>query len=159
MAKVELYTTTFCPFCTRAKSLLKSKGVAFDEIDVTEDAVLRQKMIELSGGRRTVPEIFIDGKIVGGYDELKALDDAGKLDQRAVADQLDDTAVVLGDRRIEQRQAMLLQRGQRAGLVAPHHTRIADHVGRKDGGKPPVGASLWHALFLMGYPAMMPVNP
>ena len=80
MAKVELYTTTFCPFCVRAKSLLKSKGIQFDEIDVTDDAALRQKMVELSGGRRTVPEIFIDGKIVGGYDELKALDDAGQLD-------------------------------------------------------------------------------
>lgn len=80
VAKVEVYTTTYCPFCTRAKSLLKSKGVNFEEIDVTEDAELRQKMVELSGGRRTVPEIFIDGKIVGGYDELKALDDSGTLD-------------------------------------------------------------------------------
>jgi glutaredoxin 3 len=80
VAKVELYTTTFCPFCVRAKSLLKSKGVPFVEIDVTEDAELRQKMVEMSGGRRTVPEIFINGKIVGGYDELKALDDAGQLD-------------------------------------------------------------------------------
>jgi glutaredoxin 3 len=80
VAKVEVYTTSYCPFCTRAKSLLKNKGVSFEEIDVTEDAGLRQKMIDLSGGRRTVPEIFIDGKIVGGYDELKALDDAGTLD-------------------------------------------------------------------------------
>ena len=80
VVKVEVYTTTYCPFCTRAKSLLKSKGVSFDEIDVTEDDALRQKMIELSGGRRTVPEIFIDGKIVGGYEELKALDVAGQLD-------------------------------------------------------------------------------
>jgi len=80
VAKVEVHTTAFCPFCTRAKSLLNSKGVPFVEIDVTEDAELRQKMVELSGGRRTVPEIFIDGKIVGGYDELKALDDAGALD-------------------------------------------------------------------------------
>ncbi len=80
MAKVEVYTTSFCPFCTRAKALLKSKGVSFVEIDVTEDAQLRQKMVELSGGRRTVPEIFINDKIVGGYDELKALDDAGALD-------------------------------------------------------------------------------
>jgi glutaredoxin 3 len=85
VAKVEVYTTSFCPFCVRAKSLLKSKGVPFDEIDVTEDAALRQKMVELSGGRRTVPEIFIDGKIVGGYDELKALDDAGKLDPMLTA--------------------------------------------------------------------------
>ncbi len=80
MAKVEMYTTTFCPFCVRAKSLLKSKGIPFVEIDVTEDAALRQKMVELSGGRRTVPEIFINDKIVGGYEELKALDDAGQLD-------------------------------------------------------------------------------
>jgi len=59
---------------------LKSKGIAFDEIDVTDDDALREKMIELSGGRRTVPEIFINGKIVGGFDELRALNDAGKLD-------------------------------------------------------------------------------
>lgn len=80
MAKIELYTTTYCPFCTRAKNLLKSKGVAFEEIDVTDDDELREKMIEMSGGRRTVPEIFINGKIIGGFDELKALDAAGKLD-------------------------------------------------------------------------------
>ena len=80
MAKVEIYTTTYCPFCTRAKSLLRSKNIAFVEIDVTEDDALRAKMIELSGGRRSVPEIFINGKIIGGFDELKALNDAGKLD-------------------------------------------------------------------------------
>ncbi len=80
MAKVEVYTTTYCPFCTRAKNLLKSKGVAFVEIDVTEDDALRAKMVEMSGGRRTVPEIFINGEIVGGYDDLKALDDEEKLD-------------------------------------------------------------------------------
>jgi glutaredoxin 3 len=80
VAKVEIYTTTYCPFCTRAKSLLKSKNIAFVEIDVTEDDALREKMIELSGGRRSVPEIFINGKIIGGFDELKALNDAGKLD-------------------------------------------------------------------------------
>jgi glutaredoxin 3 len=80
VAKVEIYTTTYCPFCTRAKSLLKSKNIAFVEIDVTEDDALREKMIELSGGRRSVPEIFINGKIVGGFDELKALNDADKLD-------------------------------------------------------------------------------
>ena len=81
MAKVEVYTTTFCPFCTRAKSLLKSKGVAFDEIDVTDDDELREKMVEMAGGRRTVPEIFINGRIVGGFDELKALEVQGKLDE------------------------------------------------------------------------------
>jgi glutaredoxin 3 len=80
VAKVELYSTTYCPFCTRAKNLLTRKGIAFDEIDVTNDDALRARMVEMSGGRRTVPEIFINGKIIGGYDELKALDDSGKLD-------------------------------------------------------------------------------
>ena len=80
MAKVEVYTTSYCPYCVRAKSLLSRKGVAFEEIDVTDDEALRTKMIEMSGGRRTVPEIFINGKIIGGYDDLKALEDAGKLD-------------------------------------------------------------------------------
>jgi glutaredoxin 3 len=64
----------------RAKFLLKGKGVAFEEIDVSGDAALREKMIELSGGRRTVPEIFINGKIIGGYDELRALEAEGRLD-------------------------------------------------------------------------------
>jgi glutaredoxin 3 len=64
----------------RAKALLKHKGVAFDEIDVTYDALAREEMVELAGGRRTVPEIFINGRIIGGYDELKAMDDAGELD-------------------------------------------------------------------------------
>ena len=80
MAKVEVYTTSYCPYCIRAKSLLKSKGVAFEEIDVTRDSTLREKMTELSGGRHSVPEIFINGKIVGGYDELRALDEQGGLD-------------------------------------------------------------------------------
>ena len=80
VSKVEVYTTTYCPFCARAKNLLRSKGVAFDEIDVTDDAELRAKLIEMSGGRRTVPEIFINGRIIGGFEELKALDDSGKLD-------------------------------------------------------------------------------
>jgi glutaredoxin 3 len=79
VAKVEIYTTSYCPFCIRAKSLLMRKGIAFEEIDVTDDDEMREKMIELSGGRRTVPEIFINGKIVGGYDELSALDARGEL--------------------------------------------------------------------------------
>ncbi len=80
MAKVEMYTTRVCPFCVRAKSLLKRKGIEFTEIDVTDDDDLREKMVELAGGRRTVPEIFVNGNIVGGYDELKALDDKGQLE-------------------------------------------------------------------------------
>jgi len=80
LAKVEVYTTQFCPFCVRAKSLLKQKGVSFEEIDVGDDPELRTTMIERAGGRRTVPEIFINDRIIGGYDDLKALDDAGELD-------------------------------------------------------------------------------
>lgn len=80
MATVQIYTTTYCPYCVRAKGLLARKGVQFEEIDVTDDPELRDKMVRLAGGRRTVPEIFIDGKIIGGYDELRALDDSGELD-------------------------------------------------------------------------------
>jgi len=80
LARVEIYTTQFCPFCVRAKLLLKKKGVAFEEIDVGDDPELRERMVERAGGRRTVPEIFINGRIIGGYDELKALDDAKELD-------------------------------------------------------------------------------
>jgi glutaredoxin 3 len=80
VANVEVYSTQYCPFCVRAKALLKSKGVAFDEIDVSSNPALREKMVELAGGRRTVPEIFINGKIIGGYDELRALEMAGELD-------------------------------------------------------------------------------
>ena len=80
MAKVEVYTTTYCPFCHRAKALLRSKGVAFEEIDVTDDPRMREKMTRLAGGRRTVPEIFINGRIIGGYDELRALETKGELD-------------------------------------------------------------------------------
>lgn len=80
MAKVEVYTTSYCPYCIRAKSLLKTKGVSFEEIDVTDDPQARERMVQLSGGRRTVPEIFINGRIVGGYDELRALETQGKLD-------------------------------------------------------------------------------
>jgi len=79
LAKVEIYTTQFCPYCVRAKSLLRKRGVAFEEIDASDPEV-REQMIERAGGRRTVPEIFINGRIIGGYDELKALDDASQLD-------------------------------------------------------------------------------
>jgi glutaredoxin 3 len=80
VAKVQIYTTSYCPFCVRAKNLLKNKGIPFQEIDVTDDDELRERMVELSGGRRTVPEIFINGKIIGGFEELKALNDRGQLD-------------------------------------------------------------------------------
>lgn len=80
MAKVEIYTTMFCPFCWRAKSLLGSKGVEFTEYDVGGSSDARAKMRERAGGRHTVPQIFIDGQGIGGSDELAALDSAGKLD-------------------------------------------------------------------------------
>ena len=80
MAEVVVYSTMFCPYCHRAKALLKAKGVAFTEIDVMMDPAKREEMTRLSGGGRTVPQIFIDGKPVGGSDELHALDRAGRLD-------------------------------------------------------------------------------
>ena len=79
MATIVLYTTPLCGFCFRAKKLLAAKGVDFDEIDVMMDPVKRQEMIERSG-RRTVPQIFIDDRHVGGYDDLAAMDRAGNLD-------------------------------------------------------------------------------
>ena len=78
---IEMYTTFFCPFCTRAKSLLKKKGVEFTEIGVDSDPALRQQMTERSGGARMVPQIFIDGKSIGGSDELVALEGSGELDR------------------------------------------------------------------------------
>jgi glutaredoxin 3 len=80
MARIEIYTTMFCGYCARAKHLLKSKGAAYEEIEVDMDADARDRMVERAGGRRTVPQIFIDGVHVGGCDELHALDRAGKLD-------------------------------------------------------------------------------
>jgi glutaredoxin 3 len=80
VAKVEVYSTSYCPFCWRAKALLRSKGVDFEEIDVTGAPALRARMMKLAGGRRTVPEIFINGEIIGGCDELYALELSGELD-------------------------------------------------------------------------------
>ncbi|MBL8781858.1 MAG: glutaredoxin 3 [Alphaproteobacteria bacterium] len=79
-AKVVVYTTLLCPYCHRAKALLRKKGVAFTEIDVGMDAEKRAEMTTRAHGRHTVPQIFIDGKHVGGCDDLHDLDDQGKLD-------------------------------------------------------------------------------
>lgn len=79
MAVVEIYTTGMCPYCSAAKSLLRRKGAAFTEIDVTFDPRKRAEMAKRAG-RRTVPQIWIDGRHVGGCDELHALDAQGKLD-------------------------------------------------------------------------------
>ena len=80
MAKVEIYTTPFCPYCYRAKALLARKGVSFEEVDAPHGSAARRSVIERSGGRTTVPQIFIDGRSIGGSDELAALEGAGKLD-------------------------------------------------------------------------------
>lgn len=80
MAKVEIYSSMWCPYCSRAKRLLQSKGVDFVEYDLDEDPGLRSRMLERSGGARTVPQIFVDDRHVGGCDELYALDRSGKLD-------------------------------------------------------------------------------
>jgi glutaredoxin 3 len=80
MAKVEVYSSMCCPFCYRAKQLLKKKGVAFDEIDVDNDPKVRSTMRERADGRHTVPQIFINDAGIGGCDELYALDAQGKLD-------------------------------------------------------------------------------
>jgi len=79
MAKIEIYTSPWCGYCARAKSLLEGKGAAYREMDVIEDAARRAEMRERSH-RTTVPQIFINGQHIGGSDELAALEQAGKLD-------------------------------------------------------------------------------
>jgi glutaredoxin 3 len=79
MARVTVYSTDYCPYCMQAKRLLKEREIPYDEIDVGADDQLRDQMVQRAGGKRTVPQIFIDGKHVGGYVELRALADAGGL--------------------------------------------------------------------------------
>lgn len=80
MANVEVYSSMLCGFSYRAKKLLEQKGVAFTEIDVMANPSRRAEMVERSGGRTSVPQIFIDGRHIGGCDDLYALDSADKLD-------------------------------------------------------------------------------
>ena len=80
MAHVTIYTRAFCPYCSRALSLLKKKGVEMTHIDAGMNAQKKAEMIQKSGGARTFPQIFIGEQHVGGCDELHALDRAGKLD-------------------------------------------------------------------------------
>ena len=80
MSGIEVYSSLWCPFCARAKALLDRKGVAYREIDVDRDPNLRQQMMQRAGGRRTVPQIFVDGRHVGGSDDLAAVERAGELD-------------------------------------------------------------------------------
>jgi len=80
MTEVTIYTTKVCPYCVRAKMLLEKKGASYKEIDASDENV-RADMIEKAGGKRTVPQIFIGDKHVGGCDELYAIDSEGKLDE------------------------------------------------------------------------------
>ncbi len=80
MAKVEIYYWTTCPYCQRARALLEAKGVDYVGYDITGDDAARAKMIERTGGPKSVPQIFIADKHIGGCDDIHALDDKGELD-------------------------------------------------------------------------------
>lgn len=79
MPKIEVYSTAVCPYCVAAKNLLKAKGLAWEEVRVDTDPAQRDLMLRRSGGRRTVPQIFVNDQLVGGYDDLVAADRTGKL--------------------------------------------------------------------------------
>jgi glutaredoxin 3 len=81
MAKVEMYTSPFCPYCTRAKSLLQRKGIQYEEIDVISNPSRREEMMKRANGRTSVPQIFVDGQGLGGSDDIHALDRKGELDR------------------------------------------------------------------------------
>lgn len=79
MPRIEIYSKNPCPYCVMAKKLLESKGYEYEEINLSQHPERTDEMLERSGGRMTVPEIFIDGELVGGYDDLAELDRQGKL--------------------------------------------------------------------------------
>ncbi len=81
IAPVKVYSTRICPYCVRAKALLTKRDVPFEEIDVSDDPDTRAWLVTASGGRRTVPQIFVDDKPIGGSDELHALDRSGELEK------------------------------------------------------------------------------
>lgn len=85
MATVEIYTKTFCGYCWRARELLESKGIEFEDYVIDGGGPKREEMIQRASGRTTVPQIFIDGRHVGGCTELLALERDGKLDELLVA--------------------------------------------------------------------------
>lgn len=80
MAQVEIYTKAFCGYCARAKALLDGKGVTYEEYDITMGGPKRTEMLERAQGGSTVPQIFVDGRHIGGSDKLAELERAGKLD-------------------------------------------------------------------------------
>ncbi|MDB9311028.1 glutaredoxin 3 [Aphanizomenon sp. CS-733/32] len=79
-ARVEIYTWRTCPFCIRAKNLLKKKGVDFNEYSIDGDDEAREKMAQRANGRRSLPQIFINDRHIGGCDDIHDLDNQGKLD-------------------------------------------------------------------------------
>ena len=81
MKKIEIYTTNFCPFCIKAKSLLKKKSIKFSEIDVSNDEALREKMTTMTNGARSVPQIFADNVYIGDCDKIYKSDQEKKLDK------------------------------------------------------------------------------
>lgn len=81
MANVEIYTKTGCPYCARAKALLDGKDVSYRETEISANPAAREEMLGRANGRTTVPQIFIDGRHVGGSDDLAALDGDGELDR------------------------------------------------------------------------------
>ena len=85
MAKIEIYTWSTCPFCRRAKALLDKKGAAYAEYDITGDDAARAKMVERTGGAKSVPQIFINDQLIGGCDDLHELDYDGKLNDLIAA--------------------------------------------------------------------------
>lgn len=85
MAKVTIYTRTFCPYCTRALGLLKKKNVKFEHIDAGASQQKKAEMIKRAGGARTFPQIFIGDVHIGGSDDMMALERAGKLDAMLAA--------------------------------------------------------------------------
>lgn len=80
MPKITVYSGPFCPYCTKAKALLDKKNVSYEDFNVKEDSVKFDEMLSRSNGRKTIPQIFINGQHIGGCDDLYALDAAGKLD-------------------------------------------------------------------------------
>ena len=84
VARIQMYTTRWCGYCVRAKALLDSKHLAYEEIHLDDDPGFRERLLDLTGGW-TVPQIVIDGEVVGGYTELWRLDRAGRLDELLAA--------------------------------------------------------------------------
>jgi glutaredoxin 3 len=84
MARVRMYSTRWCGYCVRAKALLESRGIEYEEVSLDDDPAFRQKLFDLTGGW-TVPQILIDGRPIGGYTELWRLDRDGRLDDELAA--------------------------------------------------------------------------